>query len=455
MTHTVGFVGLGKLGLPVGLATESRGFRVIGTDPSPRVAEILRTRRLPYLEAGAQDMLVRSRLQLVTMADLVAQADLVFVAVQTPHEERFEGVTPLTDERADFDYQHLRDAMEQLVDALAADPDPEPRTLLNGPVRMAKGRRPLPVAIISTCLPGTFQREVAPILERPITTTDKTLIDVVYNPFFIAMGTTVRDFLEPEFVLVGTDNGWGRAAHVLGEFYRRVHNRPLVEMDIVSAELTKVAYNAAIGQKIVLANAIMEIAHRMGANCDHVTDALAMSTERVVSPAYMRGGMGDGGGCHPRDNIALSWLARDLGLSCDPFGSMMEHREAQTRWLADMAVQAAVDRQLPITVLGRAYKPETNLTVGSPATLLHKLIRQSLTASPFGRTLALRQWDPRVDEPSGFTFSAADKQVFVIATRHPEFACYDYPRGSIVIDPFRYVEDKDGVDVRRVGGGVS
>ena len=84
------------------------------------------------------------------------------------------------------------------------------------------------------------------------------------------------------------------------------------------------------------ANTMMEICQKTEADVDDVTAAISMATDRIISPRYLRGGMGDAGGCHPRDNIAMSWLAEELGLSCNPFEDMMRAREKQTRWLATL-----------------------------------------------------------------------------------------------------------------------
>lgn len=440
--RTIGFVGLGKLGLPVALATETvRGFDVIGVDPDPRVAQTLRTRRLPYLEEGAGDLLLRSRIRLVDMDELARTADLIFVAVQTPHEARFEGDMPLVDDRADFDYSYVRDAIKALDAAIQYPPTSEVEQVaarISSAMRETSTPWHVPaVAIISTMLPGTFEREIVPLVDERL--------PLVYNPFFIAMGTTIHDFLNPEFVLVGRprrESAYELASRRLGQFYRHFHQKPLVEMDATSAELTKVAYNAAIGQKIVLANALMEIAHKIGANVDDVTNALALATDRLVSPRYTSGGMGDGGGCHPRDNIALSWLARELDLSYDLFGSVMEARQAQTQWLS--RVVSNYSHQKRVVMLGKSYKPGTNLTIGSPATLLLYYLLEA------HRHRGVDAYDPWVDEGEPPIETPA---CFVIATKHPEFASYRYPAGSVVIDPFRYVEDQEGVQIVRVGEG--
>lgn len=324
-------MGLGKLGLPCALAIESVGHEVKGFDPSPEVERILVSKTLPYLEQEAQELLEVSRIVMESPEELGQWADLLFIAVQTPHQPEYEGITTLPRDRADFNYDYLCDALVSVDEAKC------------------------PVVVISTVLPGTLGSLGA--------------THVLYNPFFIAMGTTIQDFRNPEFVLIGTDE-----AHpgILKEFYATIHDRPLFVTTIKTAELTKVAYNTFIGLKIAFANTMMEICEKTGADVDDLMDALSLATERVISPSYMRGGMGDGGGCHPRDNIAMSWLAGELDLSYDLFSALMECREAQTNWLAELAI--AENR--PIVVRGKAYKPETNLTVGSPALLLGSLLRQ-------------------------------------------------------------------------------
>lgn len=333
----VGFVGLGKLGLPCALATEAAGHEVAGWDISRQVAEIIDTRKLPYLEKGAQALLDHSKIHFKRPHILGQWADLLFVAVQTPHQPEFEGVTRLPEERADFDYTWLEEALVDVADAQC------------------------PVVVISTVLPGTLASLDADW--------------VLYNPFFIAMGTTIPDFRDPEFVLVGTD---GAPTGKLREFYASIHSKPVFVTTIRTAELTKVAYNTFIGLKIAFANTMMELCEKTGADADDLVDALSLATTRLLSPAYLRGGMGDGGGCHPRDNIALSWLAREVDLSYDLFEALMVCRERQTEWLADLILeeQNATSEFRPVEILGKAYKPETNLTVGSPATLLVNILRE-------------------------------------------------------------------------------
>ena len=355
---TVGMLGMGKLGLPCLMAMEAKGYKVIGTDPDPPVGEILETRKLPYREEGAEALLEKTKASLVSIEDLAQQSDIIFVAIQTPHDPLYEGVTRLPETRVDFDYSYLREGISSLVKHIT-----EPKI----------------VVIISTVLPGTIDREIRPLLNEHVR--------LCYNPFFIAMGTTIRDFMEPEFVLLGVDDP--EAAEEVDKFYETLHSRPVFKCTVEEAEMIKVSYNTFITGKIAMANTIMEVCHKLrNVDCDVVMDALSMANERLISPKYLRGGMGDGGGCHPRDNIALSYLARKVNLSFDWYDALMKQRERQTQWLADILMFQCRKTGMDPIILGMTFKKETNLTVGSPALLLANLVND----------VELTVFDPHLDE---------------------------------------------------------
>jgi len=420
----IGFLGLGKLGLPCALAVEAAGHEVMGYDPSPTVVDIMNTRVLPYQEVGAQDLLTNTKIRLVGVADLV-ECDLIFVAVQTPHHPRYEGVNRLPQKRVDFDYRYLNAAMKSLSSVLSSNQK------YGGPTEAR-------VVIISTVLPGTVDREIMPHLHGGI--------KLCYNPFFIAMGTTIHDFTNPEFVLFGVDDV--ETADLAEKFYKTIHDRPFYRTKIRNAELIKVAYNTFISTKIAFVNTLMEICHKTGADVDAVTDALKLADDRLISTKYLTAGMGDGGGCHPRDNIALSWLARRLDLGYDLFEAIMMQRERQTDWFADIIeeyVQTYPAYQ--VYIMGKSFKPETNLTVGSPSRLLESVLRE--------RNINVTMVDPIVTAgDNADTRNGFHPAIYFIGTKHAQFAKKRYPKGSIVIDPHRYVPDQDDVVVIRLGEGT-
>jgi len=414
----VGFMGLGKLGLPCALAVEMRGHKVIGYDPSPSVKEILDTKKLPYKEIWAQDYLDKSNIKIKSVKELVEHSDIVFVPIQTPHGEKFEGTTRIPDDREDFDYSYLIDGLTELD------------------YELFQQKKEMTVIVISTVLPGTIRRDIKPLLSE--------YTKLCYNPFFIAMGTTMEDFLRPEIILFGVDDE--EAAKKAKKFYRTINHAPFYETTIENAELIKVAYNTFIGTKIAYVNTLMEMCHHLpNTNVDEVMNALKMCNKRIISDKYLSGGMGDGGGCHPRDNIALSWLSDELGLRFNWFDNIMKQREVQTEWLVDMIEKES--NGLPITILGKSFKPQTNITTGSPSILLFNILRE--------RGLSATMYDPYIDEPFGDWQDMSEydglPQCYFIGTKHEDFVNFPFDDESIIIDPWRFIPDKEGCKVIRIG----
>ena len=406
----VGFIGLGKLGLPCALVMDSKGHNIYGYDINPQVKQILDTREIPYREAGTPELLKSHNINWSSVSEVVSKSEIIFVPIQTPHDEKYEGTTRLPEERVDFDYTYLKNGMKTLADEI-----------------QRQGEDKI-VVIISTVLPGTIRNEIKPLLNKHV--------KLCYNPFFIAMGTTRNDFENPEFVLFGMDDedAYNRAK----KLYATIHNKPVYKCTIEEAEMIKVTYNTYITMKICLANVVMEAAHKLeNVNCDNVMKGLFLANERLMSPKYLLGGMGDGGGCHPRDNIALSWLARKLNMRYDWYENLMICREEQTDWLADLIMEHK--NELPVMILGKCFKKETNLTVGSPSILLKNLLEE--------RGQFVEMYDPWVDD----TEINLTKKCYFIGTNHDKFLDYKFPEGSVVLDPWGMIEDQKNVKVIRVG----
>ena len=421
----IGFIGLGKLGLPCALAVESRGHKVVGYDPSQQVRDIIDTKKLQYQEIWAQEHLDKNKIEIKSVEEVVGESDIIFVPIQTPHDPLYEGTTRLPDKREDFDYTFLKKGIKDLSEEIW--------------YQQAKKV----VIIISTVLPGTIRREIKPIIES------NPYFKLCYNPFFIAMGTTMRDFLHPEFVLFGHDDDW--ALDKSEKFYKTLTHAPIFKTTIENAELIKVTYNTFISTKLSFANTVMEMCHKLpNTNCDEVMNALSLGTKRILAESYWSGGMGDGGGCHPRDNIALSWLSRELNLSYDWFDNIMKQREKQTDWLCDLIEETSFKYKgcadgYPILILGKSFKPETNITTGSPSILLKNLLEERGHKQ-------VSMWDPYVDTHKLLT--GKEPMIYFIGTKHPDFTTYLYNQGSIIIDPWRYIPSIDNCEVVSIGDNL-
>jgi UDPglucose 6-dehydrogenase len=243
---------------------------------------------------------------------------------------------------------------------------------------------------------------------------------LIYNPYLIAMGTVAEDFCDPEMVMVGTETGeYTDTVESLLAFYEHVSGRRsrAVTGTWEEMESTKIFYNTFISAKLSLVNMIQDVAERIGhMNVDVVAKALADSTYRITGPAYMKPGMGDGGPCHPRDNIALRWLAEELDLGYDLFDSIMRAREVQAENLA----YELVKHGLPVHILGKSFKPGVPYTDGSYSMLVGHYCTQ------LGADTSYDNIDR--NNPSTYLLGHQRDYTAILTTMAP---------GSIVVDPWR------------------
>ena len=327
----IGFIGLGKLGMPCAEAIATKGFDVAGYDIVTKSSYLIEMRQ--------------------SIEDLCRDRDIVFVATPTPHEDGYDGSTPTSHLPVkDFNYDAVKKVLTKCNQYMGAA-----QTLV----------------LISTVLPGTCRKEFQPLV---------TSTKLMYNPYLIAMGTVAEDMINPEMIMIGSNNGiegtrCKERSLLLESFYNQVcDNNPRVEFGTFEeVESIKIFYNTFISNKIALVNMIQDVAHKLGnINVDVVTEALSKSTKRIVSAKYMKAGMGDGGACHPRDNIALRWLARELELGYDLFDSIMIARERQAETMA----KAILKHGINIWFSSDSYKPGTDLVDGSYSLLVQHYIRK-------------------------------------------------------------------------------
>jgi UDPglucose 6-dehydrogenase len=391
---TIGFVGLGKLGLPIAEAIAERHpdwCTVIGHDIRP-----VTTNRVKFTSS---------------IQEIAALCDLVFVTVQTPHDPAYDGSIPAPVATADFNYAHVELVLRQLDDA------------------GARGT----VVLVSTVLPGTIRSRLWGILNDRM----------VYNPFFTAMGTEVRDFFDPEFVVIGTCAGGESDAPDLAQFYRQAipgigDRLRFVTMD--EAECVKVFYNTFIGLKIAFANTIQDACTRMvGADVDAITSVLSLADRRLFSPSYMKAGLGDGGPCHPRDNIALKHLSRRLGMEYDLFGAVVGIREAQARELAHAVSSWAIGSL--VVIIGKSYKPGVPVEDGSYSKLVAHYLEKECGRAVAFHDPALGLCEPPGDEP----------RTYLLAHDTAEARAHPFNPGSSIVDPWRGLADVGGCRVFRYG----
>lgn len=373
----VGFIGIGKLGKDAA-EIMSHHHDVIGYD-----VQKVHTDMFDVVDS---------------IEEVCKNRELIFIAVPTPHHVDYDGRYPTSHlENKDFDYSIVKSVLSEV----------DKYTTKNQLV-----------VLISTVLPGTIRREFIGLCNN---------FRFIYNPYLIAMGTVKWDMVNPEMIIIGTEDGSMTGdAKLLLDFYKS-----FVKMDTRyevgtwdEAEGIKIFYNTFISTKVALVNMIQDVAEKSGnMNVDVVTGALERSTQRILGPSYMKAGMGDGGGCHPRDNIALRFLAERLDLGYDLFDSIMNAREKQAKNMALKLSKLAKEHNLPVVILGKSYKPDVDYIDGSSSILVGYYVEQEGVQVMYD-----------LEEPI---------DAIHLLAHYGKHHNYKFTKNSIVVDPWRKYENSE------------
>jgi UDPglucose 6-dehydrogenase len=389
----VGFIGLGKLGLPCAevIATKHNvtGFDILDVD----------TRSFPVVQ---------------NIKEAVVDKEIVFVAVQTPHHPAYDGSNPTsTYQPRDFNYTQVKQVLKEVNEYATKEQL---------------------IVLISTVLPGTTRKELAPLV------TNATLI---YNPYLIAMGSVKWDMVNPEMIIIGKEHVDTDVGKLI-VLYKLLMANDLTRYEIGTweeAESIKIFYNTFISAKLSLVNMIQDVAMKLGnTNVDVITEALANSTKRITGPQYMTAGMGDGGPCHPRDNIALRYMAQELNLGYDLFNSIMQSREVQAENLAKFLNNLAKEHNMEICIFGKSYKPGVPHTDGSYSLLVGHYCDQVKYIE-----------DGDITKPHIILLAHSPSHTYKYTGRPVDTNMQNIPAGSVVVDPWRSFAKTDKYKVVHYG----
>ena len=401
----VAMIGCGKLGLPCA-EVMSQQYDVVGYD------------------------LVKDPLSKIPLLDsiqaVVVGRDIIFVAVPTPHDPKYDGSKPITKlPPKDFDYSIVQQVLSEIN-----------RYTTQSQL----------VVLISTVLPGTIRNHIRPCITNP---------RFIYNPYLIAMGSVKWDMVNPDCLIIGTEDGRLTGdAKLLTEFYEPLmNNNPTINIGTWDeAEAIKIFYNTFISAKIGLVNMIQDVAEKIGnINVDVVTNALKNSTQRITGPKYMTAGMGDAGGCHPRDNIALRFLADKLDLGYDLFHAIMDSRDHQAENIANKLISLSAEYGLPIIIHGKSYKPYVPYESGSYSLLIGHFIEFAGFTVQYADPLTD---DFVADETTAIILMAHNPSITYASTGveiPPDKFYFKFGNGSVILDPWRTIGAMDGIIVRHYG----
>ena len=398
----VAVFGAGYVGLVTGACFAELGHDVVVRDVVAEKIEALRAGRVPIHEAGLDGMLERNRERLaftMNVAEAVEGADVVYIAVGTP--PTYSGDADLS-------------AVWTVVDEL---PDVDHRIV---------------VAMKSTVPVGTG-RAVRHRLD------DRGLSNVGYvsNPEFTAEGTAVRDFMDPDRIVIGAFDV--ADSDVVAKLHEGI-DAPIVRCDVPSAEMVKLAANAALVTRISFINEIANVCEATGADVTTVAEGIGL--DRRIGPSFLRAGIGYGGSCFPKDSLALKQLAANSGYNFQLLNAVIEVNELQKR-----RVVGKLERRLGplrgkrIALLGLAFKPGTDDMREAPSLVLAgRLLSESADVTA---------WDPVADGAAhlhGVQIAASALEALdgadaaVVVTEWPEVRELDWAeaakrmRGNVIVD---------------------
>jgi UDPglucose 6-dehydrogenase len=270
-----------------------------------------------------------------------------------------------------------------------------------------------------------------------------------YNPEFIALGSVIRDMLNPDMILIGESDQ--RSGDILEKFYIGVcdSNPHIRRMNYVNAELTKISVNTFVTTKISYANMLAQVCETLpGADVDVVTSAIGCDSR--IGQKYLKGALGYGGPCFPRDNLAFSALARANGVPAILAEATHQLNQRQAPRLAEW-ILARLPEGGTVGVMGLSYKPNTEVIEESQGVALAKRLLSAGVPVVVYDPAAMENAQPHLTGKVTFATNAADcsrqADVLVITTPWAEFQDIppqDFKPHGIVLDCWRLL-DKDAV----------
>ena len=397
----VNVIGLGKLGAPLAAVLASRGFTVIGLDVNKTLVDALNAGKMPIVEPQLNELIAANRQRLSATMDAseaVHKSDASFVIVPTP-----------SDSTGVFSNRFVLQAMASLGKAL----------------RAKQGYHL--VVITSTVMPGSTGGEIKAALEKASGRKVGPELGLCYNPEFIALGSVVRDMLYPDSILIG--EGDAKSGDLLQSIYVQMcENKPPVQrMNWISAELTKISVNTYVTTKISYANMLADICDRLpGADVDVVTKALGADTR--IGSKYLKGAMGYGGPCFPRDNVAFAALARRIGARADVAEATDRINNHQIDRLADLVSKFA-KTGTRIALLGLSYKPHTPVVEESHSVKLAAKLADAgyivTVHDPLAQDAAIAVLGDKVVGASSLDGAVRDCDLLIVATGWPQYKAID------------------------------
>src|SRR3954451_18731418 len=394
----VAVIGAGYVGLTTAVCLAHLGHDVVCADIDADRVDRLNKGEVPILEDGLPELLAEGlasrRLRFVLGAPNAARsASFVFLCVPTPQGD---------DGSADLSF----------VDTVARE--------------IAPALRPGTVVINKSTMPVGSTRMVQRVLAEAGAPPEEVL--VASNPEFLREGTSVRDFLEPNRVVIGCTDA--SVAVRVSDLYRSLH-APILVTDPASAEMIKYASNAFLATKISFVNAIANLCEEVDADVREV--ALGMGYDQRIGFEFLHPGPGYGGSCFPKDTAALLYAARTAGYDFSLLEGVVDVNRRQHERMVDKirALAGGELQGVPVALWGLTFKANTDDLRDSPALVIaRRLLEEGGTGGAYapaaGERAATRA--PGLDVCADAYEAATGADVVALLTEWDQFRCLDFDR---------------------------
>lgn len=429
---TISIIGLGKLGSSMVAAFASKSHKVIGVDIDSEKVRLMNEAKPPVFEPHLAEYLENNKERISAVQDYesaILNSEITFVILPTP-----------SNEKGGFSNKYLIECAKEIGKNLAK-----------------KSSYHL-VVFRSTVIPGSHQEEILPILEQYSGKKCGPDFGFCLNPEFVALGTVIKNILFPDFVLIGEADSVSGGN--LEKFYQGICGPEALikRMNIVNAEITKIALNTYVTTKISFSNMLAELCEKIpGANIDVITDTLG--NDKRIGHKYLKGALGYAGPCFYRDNKALIFTGQKFGLASMPLAKVTDEINDHQIGRVVEKVLSYLPEKGKVAVLGLTYKPDTNFVEPSQALEIAKNLAE--------KGISVNVYDPAGMENakkilgSKVVFALSSKEcilkadVILIATQWSEFeniqpADLKSQNGEVVIiDCWRILNPDDFKDIAK------
>jgi len=406
----------------MGAAIASRGYKVIGVDVNQKSVDMINRGLAPIKETNL-DETIRDNAERFTATldyeEAIQESDITFVIVPTP-----------SCPDGSFSISYVKECFKSI-----------------GKVLKNKDRYHL-VVLTSTVLPGATRFGLLPTLEAESGKICGKDFGLCYSPEFIALGSVIDDFLNPDFNLIGEFDL--KSGNMLEQCYRKLMRNiaPIKRMSIENAELTKVALNTFITTKITFANMLAEISsHIFGADIDIITDALGC--DKRIGRKYLTGGLGYGGTCFPRDNVALSFISDAVGCNSD-IAKTTDKLNNDLTFVIGNKILSMLKKDDVIGILGLSFKPTSGVIEESQSIKLAEYFNSKnfkvVGYDPLANSVAASVLKNKISIVNTAKECILKSDVVIVATSDPSFLNIepsDFPNKQIVVyDCWRLLQKK-------------